>query len=207
MIAAILGAIAAACVSYIVDRVRQKRLNDARLVAEFLYPLQDDLNSLRLRLHNIAERGGRAVMDKEYFLETTTFLLVSPIAHQLRLRNAGMYAALRQPFRSRSRQQLLNLQNALTRNIPDQSAAHHYHWALLAESCFDEAGQVSYRSFAMRINEELLLHARQRIYAVVDKLDRYRASELMANVSEVLSLIAAETRIERMSDSNPDETQ
>ena len=152
MIAAILGAIVAACVSYIVDRVRQNRLNDARLVAEFFYPLQDDLKSLWLRLHNIAQRGGRAVMDKEYFLETTTFLLVSPIAHQLRLRNAGMYAALRQPFRSRSRQQLLNLQKALTRNIPDQSAAHHNHWALLAESCFDEAGQVSYRSFAMRIN-------------------------------------------------------
>ncbi|MHC4694501.1 MAG: hypothetical protein ACYS67_17305 [Planctomycetota bacterium] len=71
------------------DKERHRIQNN--VVQRYLMTLQDNMDSLRLRLENLTMRGGRQVMGEEYFKMSTLYALANVLAFKRILLLDGIY--------------------------------------------------------------------------------------------------------------------
>src|SRR5437764_3214544 len=75
LIGSVIGSVGAVLTDHWLTGRSEKFHRRELLVQRYLFQLQDALETLYYRLHNLAKRSGRSVMSDEYFEKSTLYAL------------------------------------------------------------------------------------------------------------------------------------
>ena len=91
LVGAVVGSLGSAYLSSRHSELQDRMRRMESLAQEHLYPLQDAIESLLHRVHNLSRRAGKSAMSEEYFEITTAFAVGRVLACERRLALHGIY--------------------------------------------------------------------------------------------------------------------
>jgi hypothetical protein len=205
LVGAVIGSLGSVWLSGRVERAKEARQRRDELVERYLYQLQAVLESLWYRFQNVIHRGGRGVMNPEYHLMSTLYLLGSLLAQKQCLVLQGVYARLEgmKPELGRDlRFRLEELDREIGRAAQRAGVAwHRYDRVTLAELT-TRAGEegcklASYGEFRAKLEKERerLVGSIRPAEEFVDKLETPSGERLLALLKEIGEICAENTAI------------
>ncbi len=136
LLGAFIGALVVTLKMYFERREERQRARD-KLVQRYLVQLQDAVESLWYRLNNLANRGGRAEMDDEYFGITMLYALGRVLAIERIFALEGVQPELDRYYPSLAR----DLQNEPLDTNLEGIGFYKYNRLALAEAIMQRDGQ------------------------------------------------------------------
>lgn len=98
LIGAIIGSMGTTVLSYFYSKRTATRQIQEKIVQQYLPQFQDSIGSLWFRLLNITKRGGRYVMEGQYFQTSTLYALACVLAYKRILLQDGVYSQMREIY-------------------------------------------------------------------------------------------------------------
>ena len=185
------GAVAAA-IQYAFRRYTEDEQVRRDVVETHLLQLQDSVESLHYRVHNLRSLSGADFMPDDYLLRSSAYVFGRVLARGSLLVSRGIYARLhRNVALKRSVKSTLH---SLDRAMDDEVFLH-YDRLLLAEMLLDGDRVITYTEFAARWTSPERAAVVSAVSRFVQTVSPERLDRILADAERLVALLAAQTKV------------
>jgi len=197
LIGAAIGSLGAVLAQHGLSMKAEQEHQRQMLVQRYLCQLQDAVESLWHRLDNLANKGGRGVMEDPYYESTMLYALGKALASERILILDGVYAQLKDAYPQFSKY----LEPHLLAGKLGLIVSNHYDRIALAEALIEREGDhcrtCIYLDFRRRYETEGSAEARWLIPArdAIQRLGQGQPRALLDDLHELATRLAEQTGI------------